>query len=342
MPRKRTIQKGLIYAYRGKLHIKIGVPNAVDRAGRSHSLVKSTGLLDTARRRVLAGQMHEQMYLDMYLNVGKSLASKNEMMSTLFEESMLSKRRMAATERGYRLAHKTIVRGDYPPDQARLKKDILHFVLTSKVCKTSVNTYLRQFKAFLTWLRDERDTKVPNKVLSRHGHTVRTNVKDFTDGEIEVILTDKENHEFSDMLIVMIETGARPVDVLTLKWDQVNLKTGVVTWLNRIKKREEPRPNSKAAIDALSRRLRDTSMVFHWTHASLSPLTKRFKAPCASVKVEASDRSLKHLRSTFKRRMMEKGFSFEVQMYLMRQSSADVTLRNYASIDSTIIYQILR
>lgn len=341
MPRKRTIQKGSIYAYRGKLRIKIRVPNAVDHTGKPQFMVKSTGLLDTARGRDLAGQMLEQMYLDMYLNVGKSLASKNEMMSTLFEEFMSSKRRMTSTERGYRLAYKTIVRGDYPPDQARIEADIQHFVTKTKVSKVSVNTYLRQFKAFLTWLRDERDVKVPNKVISRYGHVVRTNVRDFTDAEMKAILSDKENLEFRDMLIVMIETGARPVDVLTLKWDQVDLKKGMVTWLNKITKREEPRPISKAAIDALRRRPRDTNKVFHWTHASLSPLTKRFKTLCARVNVDASDRSLKHLRTTFKRRMMEKGFPFEVQMYLMRHSSADVTLGSYSSIDLKTLMTVL-
>jgi integrase len=276
------------------------------------------------------------MYQDLYMGKALSIATEKKSMRAMFDEFLKSKRRMASTERGYKLAFRTIVRGDYPPDANRIEADVRHFVTTTSVSKTSINTYLRCFKAFLTWLNDEHDIKVPRKLLPRYGHAVRTTVLDFTDDEVEALLSSRDDAEFTDMLLVMIETGARPVDVLTLQWDQVDMKRGIVTWLNKITKRAEPRPVSKAALEALLR-LRagtDSAKVFRWTHAALSPLTKRFRAHCASVGIDCDGRSLKHLRTTFKRRLMEKGLPFEVQMYLMRHSTPDVTLGNYTNIQA--------
>lgn len=344
MARKSTIQKGSVYPYRGMLRVKIRVPNVTGSDGKPKYMVKSTGLMDTATGRKLAKEILDQMYADLYLGQGRSVAGAAKMISDLFEEFIESKRRMASTERGYRLAYKKIVRGDYPPDTARIEEDIRYFVTNTTVSKVSINTYLRCFKAFLTWLSEEHDVKVPRKLMPRFGHVVRTNVQDFTNKEITKILAIKTDPEFTDMLTIMVETGARPVDVLTLQWDQVDLKKGVVTWLNKITKKEEPRPISKVALAALKRRRKATESpkVFRWTHAALSPLTKKFRAQCKSAKVACGSKSLKHLRTTFKRRLMEKGLPFEVQMYLMRHGSADVTLGNYTSINTSEVSRALR
>lgn len=339
MTRRSTIQKGSIYAYRGKLRVKLRVPNAVGADGKPKYVVRSTGLSDTAAGRKIAEKILESMYQDLYMGKALSIATEKKSMRAMFEEFLESKRRMTSTERGYKLAFRTIVRGDYPPDATRIEADVRHFVTNTSVSKTSINTYLRCFKAFLTWLNEEHDIKVPRKLLPRYGHVVRTTVLDFTDEEVEALLSLRKDPEFTDMLLVMIETGARPVDVLTLQWDQVDLKKGIVTWLNKITKQAEPRPVSKAALEALQR-LRsatESPKVFRWTHAALSPLTKRFRAHCASVGVDCAGRSLKHLRTTFKRRLMEKGLPFEVQMYLMRHSTPDVTLGNYTTIQANSI-----
>lgn len=335
MPRKRTINKGSIYAYRGQLRVKIRVPNAVDASGKPKYLVKHTGLSDTTRGRELAGHLLEQLYLDMYLGIGKSAGAQQRMMSDYFEEFIDSKDRRVSTVRGYRLAYRTIVRGDYLPTDAKIEEDIRAFARGNKLQPASLNSYLRQFKAFLTWLNEEKDIKVPRKLLTRYGKPTRTKVLDFSDAEVERMLGVVSDPEFTRMITVMVETGARPVDVLTLQWDQVNLSKGIVTWLNKITKREEPRPISKTALAALKeqKKGRDKNKVFRWSHAALSPLTKRFKAQLDRAGIDHEGRSLKHLRTTFKRRLMEKGLPFEVQMYLMRHSSPDVTLGNYTTQD---------
>jgi integrase len=335
VPRKRTISRGSVFAYRGKLRIKLRVPNAVDKDGRPKYIVKATGLSDTARGRDLAQQMLEQMYMEMYMGIGKSVATSRPMMSVLFEEFLDSKLRTDKTITNYRLAYRRIVRSDYPVDRDRIEADIREFVKRSEMRPASVNTYLRQFRAFLTWLDSEQDLQVPKKVMSRYGQKTRTNVRDFTDAEVDAMTSDTVDPELTDLLVVMVETGARPVDVLTLQWDQVNLEKKTVTWLNKITKREEVRPISSRTHDALQRRryASDRFKVFRWSHASLSPLTKQFRALLERVGVDHDGRSLKHLRTTFKRRLMEKGLPFEVQMYLMRHSSPDVTLGNYTAIN---------
>ncbi len=339
MPRRSTIQKGSIYAYRGKLRVKLRVPNATDASGKPKYVVKATGLADSPSGRKMAEKILESMYRDLYMGEGTSIATRHQTMAALFEEFMASKRRMTSTETNYRLAFRRIVRGDYVPTAARIEEDVRHFAMNSALSKTSVNTYLRQFVAFLTWLENERDIPVPHRIKSRFGHTVRTNVRDFTDEEIAAMVETGADPELIDMLIVMVETGARPVDVLTLKWDQVDLAKRMVTWLNKITKKEEPRPISTKAAEALRRRreAREGPKVFRWAHASLSPVTKQFRAHCEARGIMLDGRSLKHLRTTFKRRLMEKGLPFEIQMYLMRHSTPDVTLGNYTAIDARTI-----
>jgi len=336
VPRKRTISRGSVFAYRGKLRIKLRVPNAVDKDGRPKYIVKATGLSDTARGRDLAQQMLEQMYMEMYMGIGQSVATSTRMISDYFAEFLESKRRMPKTIMAYKLAYTTIVRGDYPPSLERIEADIKHFVAKTQVSQVSVNTYLRCFMAFLRWLSEEKEIKVPKKITSRYGHKTRTVVRDFTDDEVRMMLSDNQDPELTDMLLVMIESGARPVDVLTLRWDQVNLRKKTVTWLNKITKRPEERPISSLALQALERRYNASNRdkVFRWAHSSLSPLTDQFRALLERVGVDHNGRSLKHLRTTFKRRLMEKGLPFEVQMYLMRHSSPDVTLGSYTAIST--------
>lgn len=260
-------------------------------------------------------------------------------MDDLFEEFLQYRSREISSITGLRYSYASIVRGNYVASYERIVLDIQHFVKTSNVSQTSKNAVLRQFASLLNWMANEKDVKVPKKILSHYGKRVRTIVKDFTNEEVSDMLSLRPNAEFTTMLTVMIETGARPVDVLTLMWDQVDLNKNIVVWKNKISKAPEPRPISTKAADALKliRSISNDDKVFKWRHSSHSRLWKTFASHCKEAGVDSEGKSLKHLRTTFKRRLMEKNLPLEMQMFLMRHSTADVTPGNYTTISNESI-----
>lgn len=334
---RQTINIGSVFEYRGKLRVKIRMPNEYDAQGKPRYLVKPTPFADTPRGRQYAKQILDDLYFELYHGHTSSPTSvRAPLVAEMFAKFLDHKTRMHATERNYRIAYERIIRGNYPVSYERLEEDVKTFVRTATELRpASVNTYLRQIAAFFNWMSLEHDVKVPQRLIDRYGMRAKTLVLDFSDEEVERMLGHESGDEFTLMLTVMVETGARPVDVLTLDWDQVNLAEGIVTWKNKISKRPEPRPISKrakGALEAVRDMHPDRTKVFRWAHSSLSRLTRTFASRLAACGIEQQGRTLKHLRTTFKRRLMAKGLPFEVQMYLMRHQSADVTLGNYTAI----------
>jgi integrase len=343
---RHTINIGSVYEYRGKLRVKIRIPNEFDAKGRPRYLVKPTPFADSPRGRQHAKQVLDDLYFELYHGHRSSPTSaRTPLVRELFAQFLDHKTRMHSTERNYRIAYERIIRGNYPVSHERLEEDVKAFVRSSDDLRpASVNTYLRQVAAFFNWMSIERDIKVPQRLIDRFGMRAKTLVLDFTDEEIVAMLGQDPDAEFTRMLTLMVETGARPVDVLTLDWDQVDLAAGIVTWRNKISKRPEPRPVSQkalAVLAAMRSEYPDRTKVFRWAHSSLSRLTRTFAGRLEACGIARHGRSLKHLRTTFKRRLMAKGLPFEVQMYLMRHQSADVTLGNYTAINMSTVSQLL-
>lgn len=337
MARRDTINIGSVFEYRGKLRVKIRIPNEFDAKGRPRYLVKPTPFADSPRGRQHAKQVLDDLYFELYHGHRTSPTSvRTPLVGELFAQFLDHKTRMHSTEVNYRLAYERIIRGNYPVSQERLEEDVKAFVRSSNNLRpASINTYLRQIAAFFNWMSIERDIKVPQRLIYRFGLRAKTLVLDFTDDEVESMVARNPDDEFTRMLTVMVETGARPVDVLTLDWDQVDLAGGIVAWRNKISKRPEPRPVSKKALAvllAMRTEHPDRTKVFRWAHSSVSRLRRTFASHLEACDIEIHGRSLKHLRTTFKRRLMAKGLPFEVQMYLMRHQSADVTLGNYTAV----------
>lgn len=343
MARKRTIQKGSIHVYRGKLRLKIRIPNEFDNSGKPKYLIEYTGLSDTARGRELANMKLEKLYMKLYHGIGAKQSTSVLMVEDAFAEFLAFKTRMPSTIKNYLVVKRAIIKGNYPISKEKLERDIQEFVNSGQHSKSTVNSYLTHIRSFLTFLREEKDIPVPNNILKRYSTKQQTKVLEFTDNEIELILSDHCDVELRDMLIVMVETGARPVDVLTLKSTQVDVKSCAVVWKNKITKENEVRPISIEAMMALQRRLEHCvdGKVFRWSHSSLSRVTRTFKTLLERVGVPVNNRSLKHLRTTYKRRLMEKNMPFEIQMYLMRHRSPNVTLGNYTAVSMQQVKEYL-
>jgi hypothetical protein len=135
----------------------------VDSNGKPKYIVQSTGLTDTGRGRELAHQILETLYFELYHGNGRN-DKRIRMMSDLFEEFIDSKTRLPNTIVNYRLSYKSIVRGDYIPNEQRIEDDVKQFLRNTKLKPVSINSYLRQFKAFLSWLTDYHDLRVPKRV----------------------------------------------------------------------------------------------------------------------------------------------------------------------------------
>jgi len=369
---KKSPIPGSVFATRGKLAIKVRIPNKVDTDGKPVFETTYTGLMDTKDNRIIAERMKKDMYMRLHGLVASNGTASHVRMSEAFEEFLAAKSRMTSTERGYKTAYNRIVCVDYMIDADRLEKDVRAFVAMAtreEWSPASINSYLRHIDTFARWLRDEHGLRIkpfsPRYGVKGYDPEVLT----FTDEEItkilawDGILPQRNQHwqwlcneddeflwaetpyrhatELVAMITLMVETGARSVDVLTLTWSQV--KASEIRWKNKITKRPEPRPISKAARMAIQsvREASEGPKVFPWTHGALSSLTKVFHGVLIRVGVDIDGRSLKHLRTTFKRRLTDKGLPFEVQMYLLRHATADVTLQNYTAIDDRKVLSLL-
>lgn len=257
-----------------------------------------------------------------------------------WEEFIAFKELLPKTKQSYESVFKIITGNrDYILTAERIEKDLKHFRMSYAKKKnfsaTSINTYLTQIQVFLNWCTAFEYLPKINAKKKYGARKEKTDVKIFTGDELKLIFRDLHTHNYWLMLLCefMYETGARPVDALTLHPKQCTGST--VKWRNKITKQEEERPittRARQIVGEALTRSESRDQVFPWRHSSMSRLTMHFNDCLERCGIEKQGRSLKHFRTTFKHRIRE--LPFEAQSYLMRHHNANVTLGNYSYFDN--------
>ena len=257
------------------------------------------------------------------------------MIKKAWEEFKAFKELRPKTLQTYESVFGIVTRGeDYPLTQERVEQDLWYFrteyAQQKNFSPTSINTYLRQFQSFLSWCTEFGYLPKLNAKRKYGARRQKTEVKIFTDDELVLIFTDLRKHDYRLALLCefMYETGARPVDALTLTPSDFTGET--VKWQNKITKAIEERPITVRAQEILREMIEltgDRSRVFPWSHNTLSRITRWFNDCLDRCKVEKDGRSLKHFRTSFKHRIRH--LPFQDQVYLMRHQSANVTIDHY-------------
>ena len=329
--KKRSTIPGQIIAKRGILHIRLpdGVGGYIQR---------STSLKDTTRNRREAEILRQQFYEQMLLpQDGFDLKRRGEAplrLQQLLDEFLKLKNINAKSKTLYRNAI-TAVFGETiyyntttVEDAVVAYRDKIH-----QYSSWTFNTYLRHVIIFARWVNERYNARVDVSWIRKEMVTPKSLANPiFTEEEVQSILKATEGKDFGDLLALLSYTGCRPYDLLDLQWSHVDIDgpIPVITWRNRIRGYEEPRPVSTQARDILLRRRQQQhSKPLPWDRKNLSNLSRSFDRLLKRLGIDKAGRSLKTFRKTFKYSI--RMLPFEHQMYLLRHNSPDVTLKNYTS-----------
>lgn len=338
---KRSLYPGSVYAQRGKLWIKYRVQGEYDAERRPLYRRIATGLDDSVQGRKLAELKKQQLFINSFLPEERKPPKKRTMrLSDAFEQFMTTKQLLPKTITNYRLALQVITRGqNYILNNESVEMDVVYFknitAVTNGYSSNTINSYLTQFQVFLNFCT-ESGWIGKTKIKSVHRvRGAKTEIKIFTNEEIQLMLADLQEYEpeFRCLIELMVETGARPVDALNLRFSQ--WRGNSIVWSNKITKLDESTPISRR-VQEIMQEMRAIATgrdkTFRWNHSSLPFLTKKLNECMHRCGIEKNGRSFKHFRTTFKYSIRH--LPFELQMKLMRHSKPDVTLSHYTYYDN--------
>jgi integrase len=343
MPKKKSIFPGSVYADRGKLYIKIRVEGERDKNGVARFRKIATGLDDTVQGRKLAEEKKKNLFIHKFLPPDQQNPPRQLYIKEAWELFVTAKNMRSNTLRNYRLSFDTITRKqNYPLTIEAVEKDVLYFknitAVEGKYAAATENSYLNEFQIFLNWCTRKKWLEQTHFKSEFRRKDTKTEVKIYTAEEVAKIMPVlyADNKEFALLIALMLHTGARPVDALTLEFESWRGKT--IVWKNKITKESEETPISTEAeriMSELKELAGGREKCFRWQHSSLSSLTRKFNRLLDVAGVEKKGRNFKHFRTTFKFHI--RSLPFELQMKLMRHRSPDVTLNNYTYFDQTEI-----
>ncbi len=159
--------------------------------------------------------------------------------------------------------------------------------------------------------------------------------------EFECLIRVVECDDFRDVFTFAINTGLRQMELLTLKWNQIDFKNQMLTLDNRehVTKSKKPRsvPLNLKAIQILTdRQIKShSSEVFTFNENTIKPdfISKTFKK-CV-LKAGLNPKLKFHsLRTSFGSWLVQRGCGIYDVMRLMGHSDVRVTTQHYASLTS--------
>ena len=154
----------------------------------------------------------------------------------------------------------------------------------------------------------------------------------FSPEEFQVLLTAIDKPDIRDLVEFAGNTGLRQMELLTLRWEQVNLVDGILILDNRIhttkskKVRTVPLNRKAQAILAERKKLFETELVFTLHHRPITQysITKVFKKYVVRAKLNPK-LSFHCLRHTFASWLVQRGVPIYQVSKLLGHSSVAVT-----------------
>lgn len=343
MPRKRTPRavKGSIYVRNNILWIRLG------------KVRRSADVYDTPE----GWQIAEEKLALLHREIS-GLAIKSQRSIMTYSEAWAEFVRCAVNRSrntiiNYKSAFAKITKGNETMvlTTRSLENDIIRFVNDCDVNKVSMRTYLTGIRVFVNWAA-KRGYIDKIDVSSYMPRRVTNQATSFSKSEAEFIikyLRENRRNKIVLIILLMLETGARVIDALTLEWSQVNLSKKTITWRNKITKEPEPRPCSEYTVKILEvcKKIKNTdnNLVFNskypmpramrrWLIRALNALhggeIKNGHHDNNRNK-ELDNRSFQEFRVTFRMRMARRGMPEAMISWLMRHSDARLIATNYTN-----------
>jgi integrase len=338
---KKKIKRfpGSIFAHNKKWYIKYkGIRTA-------------TGLGATQENYPIAEKILERIYLtDKGVNNNRNIQIR---IKDAFEEYINYKsNKMLKTMVMYKYSFNTIVSNNYILDLKSIEIDILKLLQKGNLKKISKADYIRQFLIFINWCYRNKyieDPRYLRELLPKY----KTITKSWTQQEIDAFIDYFcwYDQEIAILIQFMLNTGARMVDALSLKWSDIN--GNIIIWKNKIDKTDEPRPVSNYVLSLISK-IKKNEKVFRWTYNGKGFLNKKLREACQIIniidnekniqdnkdntkkskfkKINRNERSFQEFRVTFHLNLIKNGINEIDSKYLLRHSPTDVTGKHYTPI----------
>jgi len=184
---------------------------------------------------------------------------------------------------------------------------------------------------FTTAIRWKHTVSNPVKGVARYEESEPTE-RILQPDEEERLLAAAAPH-LKPILTILLNTGMRRNELLSLRWKNVNLAAGQLTIqkTNSKNKRMHLVPLNRAAVAALRSIPRAHDLVFYnpKTKSSIKDVKTAFHAACDAAGIEGL--RLHDLRHTFATRLRERGVDLGTIMKLLGHSTIAMTLR-YAQV----------
>jgi integrase/recombinase XerD len=161
----------------------------------------------------------------------------------------------------------------------------------------------------------------------------------FSETDFQILLRAIDNQDINDLAVFSISTGLRQMELLTLRWSQIDFKQQALTLDNRthITKSKKVRtiPLNVKAMQVLTQRLLNSNsdLVFTYNSAPIKQdfISKKFKKYI--LKAGLNPKLTFHaLRASFGSWLVQKGCSIYNVMTLMGHSDVRITSKFYASL----------
>ncbi len=152
-------------------------------------------------------------------------------------------------------------------------------------------------------------------------------LKTLSDEDINKLIAGATNKLTKDLITFLIYTGCRKGEALNLKWDDVDLKTGVIAIKGTKTKYDRYIPVSKPLKSLLSgiNKIQDCLYVFNNNGAKLTDFKRSFHTACRNAGLK--DLRIHDLRHVFASKMVMGGTSLYITGELLGHRTTQMTKR---------------
>lgn len=302
---------------------------------------KYTGLKDTPYNRKIANRIKEKMYLEIN-GLTESIVITSKKLSRLFE-TYISEREITKSKKTImldKLVYKNLIRNNINADIKEIEKEIQNYLKTTTITDESKNIYLRQFQTFVNWLhKNAHISERINFKTKYHFKTKTDNNLIFTAEEVNKIIDyfNTSDKEFAIMIKLMVNTGLRINEALTLTFKQVTKDK--ITLFNKNDKSTEYVILPEEVYNLLmSIKRKDTDKVFRWSENSYSRLNRRLNTAMQLLSIPKENRSFHEFRKTYLYYLFKNGVPVNIAQKLMRHKDIKVTIKFYQRLDNNDLY----
>ena len=291
-----------------------------------NDIIKQEHNLPSARNKNLLFQAAWESYLKNSGNTEKTIRSKidsGKHILPVFQNKSLG-RISSADIKNYQLERKLEVRNRSKNMDKR----------EGEINYRSVNIELATLHHFFNYCM-ERDYIQSNPASRIKKLNELSRLKTLSDGDIKKLITGATNKLTRDIITFLIYTGCRKGEALNLKWDDVDMKNGVIAVKGTKTKFDRYIPISEALRGVLEGIERNQGLhVFNNNGAKLTDFKRSFKTACRNAGLK--DLRIHDLRHVFASKMVMNGTSLYITGELLGHRTPNMTKRYSHLVPDTL------